>query len=285
MASPMPTSFLNRAEAPLLEEEWAAVDKVVVEVARRALCGRRFIQLFGPLGAAVQDVDYDIFSGMGEAQVTVLGDEPVNAVRAQRRIHENIPIIYKDFVLYWRDLETARMMNMPIDVSSAAAAAANVAREEDKLIFYGNKDCGYDGFFSVKGRQTLKARDWSVPGNAFQDIVDARVRLLDHGFYGPYALAVNPVWFAHMHQLLQGSGVLEINHVREIAAAGVFQSPVIKPNHALLVSLGIQNFDIALGQDLVTAYLGAENMNHPFRVFESLVLRIKRPEAALTIEV
>ena len=103
--------------------------------------------------------------------------------------------------------------------------------------------------------------------------------------YGPYALAVNPVWFAHMHQLLQGSGVLEINHVRELATAGVFQSPVVKPNQAVLVSTGIQNFDIALAQDLITAYLGAEQMNHPFRVFESLVLRIKRPQAVMTLEV
>jgi len=281
----MAYNFLNRAEAPLLEEEWAAVDKVVVDVARRALCGRRFIQIFGPLGAAVQDVDYDTFQGLGDAEVTVLGDESGSAVRAHRRIHENIPIIYKDFVLYWRDLETARMMNMPIDVSAAAAAAAYVAREEDNLIFYGSQGLGYEGLFTVKGHQSMKARDWSVSGNAFQDIVDARVRLLDHGFYGPYALAVNPVWFAHMHQLLQGSGVLEINHVRELATAGVFQSPVVKPNQAVLVSTGIQNFDIALAQDLITAYLGAEQMNHPFRVFESLVLRIKRPQAVITLEV
>jgi len=281
----MAYNFLNRAEAPLLEEEWAAVDKVVVDVARRALCGRRFIQIFGPRGAAVQDVDYDTVQGLGDAEVTVLGDESGSAVRAHRRIHENIPIIYKDFVLYWRDLETARMMNMPIDVSAAAAAAAYVAREEDNLIFYGSQGLGYEGLFTVKGHQTMKARDWSVSGNAFQDIVDARVRLLDHGFYGPYALAVNPVWFAHMHQLLQGSGVLEINHVRELATAGVFQSPVVKPNQAVLVSTGIQNFDIALAQDLITAYLGAEQMNHPFRVFESLVLRIKRPQAVITLEV
>lgn len=280
----MAYSFLNRTEAPLTEEEWAAVDKVVVDVARRALTGRRFLQIFGPLGAAVQDVDYDTFSGLGDAMVTVLGDETVSAVQAHRRIHENIPLIYKDFVLYWRDLETARMMNMPIDVSSAAAAAAYVAREEDKLIFYGNKECGYDGLTTVKGRQTIKSRDWSVPGNAFQDVVDARVRLLDAGFFGPYALAVSPVAYAHMHQIFKNSGNLEINHVREIASAGVFQSSVLKPNHAVIVSTGIQNFDIALAQDLITAYLGAEQMNHPFRVFESLVLRIKRPEAICVIE-
>jgi uncharacterized linocin/CFP29 family protein len=278
------SSFLNREEAPLREDEWASIDKVVVDVARRTLTSRRFVQIFGPLGAAVQDVDYDVFSGLGDAEISVMGDEPTSPIRAGRRVHENIPIIYKDFILYWRDLETARMLNMPIDVSAAAAAASFVSREEDKLMFYGNEACGYRGFFTVDGRTTLKARDWNVAGNAFRDVVDARVRLLDQGFYGPYALAVNPVWFAHMHQLLHNSGVLEVQHVREIANAGIYQSPVIKPNHALLVSTGIQNFDIALAQDLVTAYLGPEGMNHPFRVLESLVLRIKRAGAIAVLE-
>ena len=36
--------------------------------------------------------------------------------------------------------------------------------------------------------------------------------------------------------------------------------------------------------DLISAYLGPEQMNHPFRIFESLVLRIKRPGAICTIE-
>jgi uncharacterized linocin/CFP29 family protein len=90
--------------------------------------------------------------------------------------------------------------------------------------------------------------------------------------------------YAHMHQIHGNSGVLEINHVREICTAGVFQTPVLKKDQGALVSVGIQNFDIALAQDLVTAYMGAEQMNHPFRVFESLVLRLKRPGAICTLE-
>ncbi|MBC7545657.1 MAG: bacteriocin family protein [Candidatus Sericytochromatia bacterium] len=281
----MTLNFLNRAEAPLSERDWEMIDSVVTEVAKRQLVGRRFIQIFGPLGAAVQDVDYDTFASTGDAVVAVLGEEGVSPVRAQRRVHENIPIIYKDFVLYWRDLETARKMDMPIDVSSAAAAASYVARKEDDLIFYGDVECGYEGLMTATGRNTMKSRDWKKPGNSFQDIVDARTKLLDAGFFGPYALAVNPVWYAHMHQIHGNSGTLEINHVREICTAGVFQTPILKGNHAALVSVGLQNFDIALAQDLISAYLGPEQMNHPFRVLESLVLRLKRPGAICTIEI
>lgn len=34
---------------------------------------------------------------------------------------------------------------------------------------------------------------------------------------------------------------------------------------------------------MVTAYLGAEEMRHSFRILETLALRIKRPEAIVAI--
>jgi len=43
-----------------------------------------------------------------------------------------------------------------------------------------------------------------------------------------------------------------------------------------------ENLDLVIGQDLITSYLGADDMDHPFRVFETVLLRIKRPEAICT---
>ena len=39
-----------------------------------------------------------------------------------------------------------------------------------------------------------------------------------------------------------------------------------------------------MAQDLTVAYLAAENLNHLFRVLETVVLRIKRPQAIVTLE-
>lgn len=280
----MHASYLNRSESPLEGHDWDMIDNTVVNVARRVLVGRRFLHLFGPLGAGVQDVDYDTFTGTGAAQVEVFGETETSFVRAERRIHENIPIIYKDFMLYWRDIETARQINAPIDVSAAAAAAAIVAQKEDHLIFNGDKTCNYEGLANATGRSTIPARDWTEAGNGFRDVVDARAKLLANGFYGPYAVVLSPIWYANLHRVFANSGVLEINHVRELADAGVYQSSAVSDRVGLVLSVGIQNFDIAIAQDLVTAYLGAEKMNHPFRVFESLVLRLKRPGAICTVE-
>jgi len=38
-----------------------------------------------------------------------------------------------------------------------------------------------------------------------------------------------------------------------------------------------------VAQDLITAYLGPENMDHTFRLMEILALRIKRPGAICTL--
>lgn len=275
--------FLDRQAAPLRDEDWQQIDTLVVEVARRQLVGRRIIPVFGPLGAGAQDVDYDVFTGTDEAVVSTLG-ESTDPVRARRRVHEHLPMIYKDFLLYWRDIESSRMLGTPIDLGAAAAAASFCAQKEDDLIFNGNDELGYPGLTTVEGRQTIKAGDWDVPGTAFNDIVAATRNLLAEGFFGPYAVVLNPVAFSQMQRVYANSGVLEINHVREIATGGVFQTPILRDKIGLVVSLGIQNFDIAIGQDLITAYLGPEKMNHPFRVMESLVLRIKRPGAVCTIE-
>jgi uncharacterized linocin/CFP29 family protein len=90
--------------------------------------------------------------------------------------------------------------------------------------------------------------------------------------------------YAKMQRVYDNTGVLEINQVREIVEAGVFRTPVLPNNKAIVVSTGAENFDIAVAQDLVTAYLGPQDMSHPFRVLEALVLRIKRPQAICTLE-
>ncbi|MBI6546596.1 MAG: encapsulin, partial [Cyanobacteria bacterium NC_groundwater_1444_Ag_S-0.65um_54_12] len=103
----MKQSFLNREESPLNTQDWEQIDNTIVESAKRVLTGRRFLPIFGPLGVGIQDVDYDIFTGTAPAQLAIFGETETSVVRAERRVHENIPLLYKDFVIYWRDIETA----------------------------------------------------------------------------------------------------------------------------------------------------------------------------------
>jgi uncharacterized linocin/CFP29 family protein len=81
------------------------------------------------------------------------------------------------------------------------------------------------------------------------------------------------------------SPVLEIDQIAKLCSDGVFQTHVLPERTAVLVSTGDQNFDIAVAEDLTLSYLGPREMNYAFRVYESLVLRVKRPKAIATIKI
>jgi uncharacterized linocin/CFP29 family protein len=277
------TELLARDDAPLGESEWAAIDNVVVQAATRQLVARRFISAFGPLGAGLQDVIFDTFGGIDEAAVDMLGRGEAQAIEPLERRHQNLPMIYKDFVLFWRDIESARRIGLPLDVSAAAAASAFVAQKEDDLVFNGDPNLGIAGLMTVTGRNKVETHNWDDAGGAFEDVVAAIQKLTNAGFFGPYAVAVSPRRFAQMHRVYANTGVLEINHIRDVATAGVYQAPSIM-DYGVVVSTGVQNLDIAIAQDFVTGYLGPVNLNHPFRVMESVSLRIKRPGAICTLE-
>jgi uncharacterized linocin/CFP29 family protein len=243
------SDFLMREDAPLSAEEWERLDKVVVETARQFLVGRRFIELTGPLGAGMETV-------------------PVGA-GANRR-HVPLQVIQADFQLVWRDVEASRKSGLPLELGPAAMAAAACARQEDETIFGGLLEAA---------DKSVTMGDWDVEGQAFASVVAATEKLVSDNFYGPYAVVLSPALYAKTERVVQSMGRLERKLIEDVAAGGVFRSPVLGADQGLVVSLGAYNLDLAVGQDLVTAYTGNEGMDQCFRVFETLALRVKRPGA------
>lgn len=284
MANQKMTDLLNRSTAPLTPAEWENIDRAVVQTARRQLVGRRFINVVGPLGPGVQEVPTYTYVGIEPGIIDTIGVDDPTPIRAAARLHPIIPLIYKDFIIYWRDVETSRRFGVPLNTSAAAAAAAYVAQREDDLIINGQPELGYRGLTNVEGRHVLPKRDWAQMGAAFDDAVAAMQRLVAKGFYGPFAMVTSPANYASMARVYANTGVLEIEQVRKIMTAGIFQTPVIADATVVVVSTGPQNFDLVIAQDMITAYLESVNLNHPFRVLEALVLRIHRPDAICTLE-
>jgi len=270
------SDYLMRDEAPLSDEEWAKLDELVVGVARKLLVGRRFIHLTGPLGMGVQTVPLPTVSG-GEA-----GE--YEAIQATGHRFLSLPLIHQDFRLSWRDIEASRRMGWPPELGPAGAASAACARAEDELIFHGHPEHGYQGLLNADGRHTVPLGGWDEPGQAFADIVAATEALVADGFYEPFAVILSPALYARTQRIARGIGRLESKLIADVAEGGLFRSPVLAENQGLVVAQGVQNMDLVVAQDLVTAYLGPENMDHHFRVLESLVLRIKRPGAICTLE-
>ena len=282
------SDYLMRDDALLSAEEWEKLDELVVTVARKMLVGRRFITLAGPLGVGIQIVPV---AAVGTGQACLHDEEgcackagECNVIQVTGRKFLALPIIHQDFRLAWRDIEASRQMGWPLELGPAAAASAACARAEDELIFHGHPDHGYEGLLSAAGRHTAPLAKWDEPGSAFANVVAATEALVADGYYGPFAAILSPALYARTQRVARDIGRLESSLIEDLVEGGLFYSSVLAENQGLVVALGAHNFDLAVAQDLITAYLGPENLDHNFRVMESLVLRIKRPGAICTLE-
>jgi uncharacterized linocin/CFP29 family protein len=276
--------FLQRDQAPLTSSQWATLDQAVVGTARSTLVGRRVISVVGPFGPGIEALPSDTLSGTGMGQIDLLGNEEGEEIGVEARRFLPLPLIYKDFWLYWRDLEASTQLGVPLNTGKAAAAAEAVARAEDSLVLDGNTALGLPGLRKVEGHQSVRLGDWSLEGQGFAAVVNAVRHMTDQNFPGPYALIVSTGLYAQLNRIFGNTGVLEIEQVEKLARRGVYATSILPEPAALLVDSGAQNMDLAISVDLTTAYVESSNLNHHFRVLESLILRIRRPDAICTLE-
>lgn len=271
------------SEIEMGRENWEKLQRGVRETIDKCLVGRKFLEMYGPLGAGSQCVPVDTFGLPSWATVDILG-EADNAIHSLKRDIVHIPLIYKDFWLFWRDIEASRKCETPLDITAAIGAAVAAAAREDDLVFNGLPEMNMAGLLNVDGRHIMKLGDWSVIGNGFQDVVSAVEKLRSIGFFPPYTLVVSPRLYALLHKVYERTGKLEIDAVKEMVKGGVYQSPVLKKDVALVMAAGRRNADLAVGGNFRVEYCGPENLNHRFRVVGSSVLRIKCPQAICTLE-
>ena len=132
--------------------------------------------------------------------------------------------------------------------------------------------------------ESVKRGDWNAFGQAYQDVVKATETLLTDNHHRPFALAVGAKDYARLIEQKEGQFAPELDSILRLCDDGVYVAPVIPEGKAVVLSTGDQNFDIAVAEDLNITFLGEQDQDYPFRVYECLVMRIKRPKAICTIE-
>ncbi|MCF6095455.1 bacteriocin family protein [Thermovorax subterraneus] len=276
--------YLNRSQSPLTEEQWEIMENAVVETAKKYLVGRRFLSLYGPLGAGVQYIDFKTYSGDFKAVIDFVGEGDKETLHSPARYIKQIPMIYKDFKIEWRDLETCTAQGLPIDTTPAAMSAVFVAQMEDELIFNGNPQYDIKGLLTAEGRSFVKMGNWDEEAVAYEDILKAAETLSTKGFHEPYALVVSPKLYSKLVRAYKNTTYLEIDLIKKGITECIYKSPAIKGEKAVLLSCGSEYVDLAVSQDITLAFLETSKMNHYFRVFEIVIPRIKVPAAICTIE-
>ncbi len=267
--------YLMRESALLNDRQWELIDQAVVNEAKRVLVGRRVISIEGPLGAQTQTVPLDAITGLGKANVDFWADQGEDAIKVASRRYVQLATLYSDFMISWRDIESEDGAG----VQAAIEAAMVTASSEDTLLFYGNKELGIDGLLTAKGINKIAISDWSKDENPILDLAKALEMLLDKNNSGDRALILSSDLWAKLHRLQPGTGLMEIDRVRGLVSGEVLKSNRLEKNKAILLYTDPHNVDMVVGQDLITAYLGNEGLDHAFRVMETVTPRIKRPSA------
>jgi len=268
--------YLFREGSPISEELWEQIDDAVVSTAKKVLTGRRFISIYGPLGAGVQSINVDNISELDESEGSI------SVIKG--RTYKHIPLISQDFSLLWRDLEFSDQAGMPVDLSSVMQAASQCALKEDEMIFLGNDELGYKGLLTEDGVVKLSISDWSEGENPSRDIAAGLAKFIENGIVGRKALVVSPGLYVQLQRIQPGTGTTEYDRISRLLNGNIFSTPVLKNNKAVLVCAEPQYMDLVIGQDMITSYLETRNLNHYFRIIETLLLRIKNKEAVIVYE-
>lgn len=263
--------YLSRGDAPFNDDLWGRIDAAVTSAAKETLVARRFMPLYGPLGPGAAMVNIDnpekteqLEDGFG----TIIG-----------RSYAQIPQLYEDFWLYWRDLAASVQDGLPVDLSPAKAAGQKLAWKEDSMVFSGVKALDIDGLLTAKGTSTQKRGDWATGENAFSDVATATATLMQKGYIGRHTLIVSQDLYVQLQRIQPGTGLLESKRIEKLLDGGLFYAPMLPAKTALLASAQAQYMDLVVGQDIRTAYTEAVDLNHHLRVLETALPRIKAPEA------
>ena len=267
--------YLARESSPFENDFWRNIDKTVIETASRTLIGRRFLNIYGPLGSGTISVQYD---KNNREEVFENG-----IVKTSGRKSVELPQLYEDFTLLWRDIENNEKNKLPLDLSVVSFAAQNLANIEDNLIFYGNEFLSVEGILNAKGTQKLKLSDWGAGENPYKDIVKAINMITEKGIVGKITLCLNRGLYFDLQRIQQGTGMTEAQRISSMIG-NLFNVSVIKDKKAAVICAEPQYIDLAIGIDMATAYLEQKDLNHSFRIMETVLPRIKEPNAIVVLE-
>jgi uncharacterized linocin/CFP29 family protein len=250
------------------------IDRIRARVVERActmLTARRVLDFEGPLGGGIESLE------VGPVHDAPLGETGAK-VSARRAIP--IPRIYSSFVLPSREVEGAIDPGLPLDTSPAEDAAEEVALAEDHVAYHGVRELGVDGILHHAGTHRVALSDWSTPGGAIGDVIQAADKLDEARANGPFALVLAPSLYNQLFRKYEGSDVLALDHLRRLASGGIFKSHVLE-GVGLLLSPDLG--PIVCAEDLSVSFLEVRESTLRFVVTSAVVVRLDDPSAACVL--
>lgn len=296
---------IGLATGTLTDYEINLVETAIVKTVRPLLVGRTLMPARSLASAGFTQYTYYTENDMGQATISMTGEEQSMDLVDLTESHVHIPIISKDYNLHWRDVLKRRDSGEDLNTQHAENAARQVAEEEDRLIISG-EDTTWPalGILGLRAScpgvnlvNTFAGGNWLAgagagPVAAMGDVATAKGYLRALGFMGPYKLILpSATYGGSLEQLLptpsdvfgfQAMGELLGGQENIVVSDSLYDAAGGHTN-ALVIDVQPGNFELLVGADITNYLAQLPTMNYQGKVWEAVVPVIKRPNAIIEI--
>jgi len=282
------------------EDQWATIQRVAHEAARKARVASQILPLVGPLpdGQSTvpaermdEDALEDRVRGEAEKRLVVHDAEVLHLTTT------SVEVQLKAADVADPDLAVARQM--------VGRAATVLARLEDAIVFNGQPAPGEPPYlpgsagsslppiYRVQGGQAiagLVAAEGAlhVRGEGGNPLVPAIAQAIEQlenaGHYGPFAAVLGNELFVDAVTPSQGSLVLPMDRILPLLDGPLLRSGVVAPDCGVVVAQAGEPVQLVVAKDITVSFLQVTlEPRWVFRVSQRFVLRVRQPGAAVTI--
>jgi uncharacterized linocin/CFP29 family protein len=277
---------------PWSRETWDSIHQAVHDEMQRVVIAPKFLPLHGPVPEALTVTSDSV--GVDDANRWVIDEAAVAPLFE----------IWAEFAL------TPQQVEKEMDSTSArtlAIRAANaVARAQDAAIFQGDAALTTHPLFTdgeVAFRsgppgggllgdldpEEVIAVEPGVEGSfgerTFAAVAQAYERLQNLGHYGPYALILESLPYADTFAPAPDTLILPADRIQPLVLSGYYGTGALPGSSGILVSLGGDTMDLAVGKAATTTFLFEDDAGKfRFRVLTRFALRLKDRSAVVRFE-
>jgi len=296
----------NDQQVPWTDEQWARVNQVIQEEARRARVAATFLPLYGPLPPSADFVREETISD--SPALTIADTDIIKLATLQVKVQ----------------IRGAQMADPEMEsVLALFRRAANLlARLEDKVIFNGQPYVFPDGKPDAAQQATLTPQGWLVdiweilggqtssgllastsqqvqvttppsppapspgPGQVLVAGISEAIGILEAGgHFGPFAVALDQNLFLTAQTPDPRSLVLPQDRIVPFLGGGpLVRSTTLPAKSGVVVALGGAPVELVVATDVSLGFLQiTTDPKFVFRVFEKIALRIKQADAIVRL--
>jgi len=303
----------NDPQVPWSDEQWARVNQVVQEEAKRARVAATFLPLYGPLDADADFVRKQDISYFESDETRAPGGDDVPRPRLGIDDRDTIRLATLQVTVPLRNAQMADP-EMTSVLALFRRAANVVARLEDAVVFRGlvsnptarggfappGGTIGLPGIWRITGAERAEGlwslrslREWfrvsprppNLRGHAIVSAISGAIgRLEENGHFGPFAAVLGQGLFLAAQTPDVGSLVMPQDRIIPFLGGGpLLRSTTLDALNGysgVVVALGGAPVELVVASDLSLQFL--QVTSEPafvFRVYEKIALRIKEPRA------